>query len=125
MAVRNHSKLTIAKLQSKLTNGSSLVADTDGRTAWMRRYRDLVSSHEHDLGGTGFISESERRLIRRAALITIQCEMLDKKFASSEGEATREDLDLYQRLSNSLRRLLQSLGLQRRPRDINPPTLQQ
>ena len=86
----------------------------------MRRYRDLIQLHESDLGGEDLISESERRLVRRAAMLTLQCELLDHKFALSEGEASVIDLDRYQRASNSLRRLLESLGLQRRQRDVTP-----
>src|SRR5262249_18718123 len=42
-----------------------------------------------------------------------------KQFAIA-GEAKPDALDLYQRTANSLRRLLESVGLQRRARDIAP-----
>jgi hypothetical protein len=85
----------------------------------MRRLRDLIHAHTTDLGGDDYISESERRLIRRAAMLTLQLEMLDQRFAN-QGEASAADLELYQRVSNTLRRLLESLGLQRRQRDVTP-----
>jgi hypothetical protein len=36
------------------------------------------------------------------------------------GEATPDALDLYQRTAGNLRRLLESVGLQRRARDVTP-----
>ena len=36
------------------------------------------------------------------------------------GEAQPEQLDLYQRTANSLRRLLESVGLKRVPKDVTP-----
>jgi hypothetical protein len=40
------------------------------------------------------------------------------------GEALPDQLDLYQRTANSLRRLLEAVGLQRRPRDVTPDPLE-
>jgi hypothetical protein len=77
----------------------------------MRRLKDLIRLHIADLGGDDFISDSERRLIHRAAMLTLQCELLDAKFAASDGDASGIGLETYQRCSNSLRRLLESLGL--------------
>jgi hypothetical protein len=117
---RRQKQLTSSKARSVLTNGRHhiLGREVDGRSSTMRRYRDLIQLHVSDLGGEDLISESERRLIRRAAMLTLQCELLDAKFALLEGEASVIDLDRYQRASNSLRRLLQSLGLQRRAKDV-------
>ena len=36
------------------------------------------------------------------------------------GEASAAQLDLYQRTANSLRRLLEAIGLQRRSKNITP-----
>ena len=120
--VRRQKHLTLNKARSCVTNGRHHVLgrEVDGRSATMRRFRDLIQLHVSDLGGEDLISESERRLIRRAAMLTLQCELLDQKFALSEGEASVIDLDRYQRASNSLRRLLETLGLQRRQRDVTP-----
>jgi hypothetical protein len=67
----------------------------------MRRYRDLIVAHENDLGGSDYISEGERRIVRRAAMIALQAEMLDAKFASNDGSASAYDLECYQHLSNT------------------------
>jgi hypothetical protein len=80
----------------------------------------LIVDHTQDLGGEAFVSESEKRLIRRAAMLTLQCEYFDAKFATTDDVADKADLECYQRVSNTLRRLLEALGLQRRPRDVTP-----
>jgi hypothetical protein len=46
---------------------------------------------------------------------------LEKRFAlSKKGGADADDLDLYLRAANSLRRMLETIGLQRRSRNITP-----
>jgi hypothetical protein len=66
----------------------SLIGETP-----MRRLRGLIQQHEADQGGD--VSQSEQVLIRRAAMLAVQCEMLDAKFASNDGEASRGDLETY------------------------------
>jgi hypothetical protein len=48
-----------------------------------------------------------------------ELERLEVKFASA-GEASTDDLDTYARVAGNLRRLLEAIGLQRRPRDVTP-----
>jgi hypothetical protein len=91
----------------------------------MRRLRDLIELHTNDLGGEQGISEAERVLVRRSAMLTLQLELMEQRFALNDGEASPHQLETYQRVSNSLRRLLESLGLKRRARDVTPPTLEQ
>jgi hypothetical protein len=87
----------------------------------MRRLRDLLAAHEQDLGGRDLLSEGQRAIIQRASMLTIQCELLERKFAQNDGTASHLDLDIYQRLCNSLRRLVESLGLNqgRKQRPVN------
>jgi hypothetical protein len=118
-------ELNHKKQRSSVSNGRFIFNHLDHRSAWMRRYRDLILAHEADLGGESNISESERRLVRRAATLTLQLELMDRQFAESEKLAPTADLEVYQRCSNSLRRLLESLGLRRRPRDVTPQSLDQ
>src|SRR5215207_4269186 len=117
MAHRKRVPLSLSRVRSAITNGRHVLADVDHRSALMRRLRDLVQLHTNDLGGEDYISEAEKRLVRRAAMLTLQLEMLDQKFAHDESEGSRLDLETYQRCSNTLRRLLESLGLERRQRD--------
>lgn len=92
----------------------------------MRRLKDLVADHTSDLGGQDHISHSERVLIRRAAMLTLQCELMERNWvANHNGQASTKQLEVYQRATGALRRTLESLGLQRRPRDVSPPTLRQ
>ena len=120
MAGRKQPQLSLSKTRSSITNGRHLLPEIDARSAWMRRLRDLIAEHTSDLGGDDLVSESERRLIRRAAMLCIQCEMLDAKFASEGGQASQNDLECYQRVTNTLRRCLESLGLSRRSKDVTP-----
>jgi hypothetical protein len=121
MAGRKRSELSLRKTRSAITNGRHLLREVDARSAWMRRLRDLITAHTTDLGGEDIVSEAEQRLIRRAAMLTIQAEMYDSKFALRDGEVSQTDLETYQRITNTLRRTLESLGLSRRTRDIHIP----
>jgi hypothetical protein len=101
-----------------VTNGRTLFADgTDMRSSWARRLRDVLALHLSDLGGADQCSEAERSIVRRAAVLTVELERLEVRFATNK--AADVDLDLYQRTAGNLRRLLESIGLQRRARDIN------
>ena len=106
-----------AAQRSRITNGSALLPGVDGRSAWVRRARDLIREHLADLGGFDNVSAAERSIIRRASVLTVELERLEAKFALA-GEASVADLDCYQRGANTLRRLLGAVGLQRRAREI-------
>jgi hypothetical protein len=111
------------KQRSSVSNGRFLFNHLDHRSAWMRRYRDLILLHVGDLGGEGNVSESELRLVRRAATITIELELMERQFAEDEKLADRALLETFQRMTNTLRRTLESLGLRRRPKDIGPKSI--
>ena len=55
-------------------------------------------------------------------MMALQCELLEQRFALNDGgEATKEQIETYQRTTNTLRRTLESLGLERQARDVTPP----
>lgn len=104
--------------RSRVRNGRSLFAEGgDGRTAWSRRFRDLIAAHTADLGGEP--SEAQASLIRRASALEVQLEQLEADWTSGAA-ASAADLDTYSRLSNTLRRHLEAVGLGRKPRHPTP-----
>ena len=52
-------------------------------------------------------------------VLTVELERLQQRFALA-GEASGADIDLYARVAANLRRLLEAVGLQRRPREVAP-----
>ena len=107
------------QFRSRISNGSCLLPGIDGRSSWVRRLRDLIQLHLADLGGDSEVSEAERSIIRRAAALTVELERMEIKFAEA-GAAQSNELETYQRCANTLRRLLESIGFERRPRELNP-----
>jgi hypothetical protein len=80
--------------------------------------------HTADLGGADNLSAAEQAIVRRAAVIMIALEKMEFQFALVDAEGIEAPaLDLYQRLSNSLRRLLREVGIKRRSKDITPSHL--
>jgi hypothetical protein len=90
--------------------------DLDCRTSAARRARDLVSGLEADLGGTEALSTGQREIIKRAAMSGAVCEDLECKWL----EGQKIDIGDYALLANSQRRLLATVGLERRAKDISP-----
>jgi hypothetical protein len=86
----------------------------------MRRFRDVFAIHIADLGGEDAISEAEKSIVRRAATLTVLLERMELTFALEEGDSSAFKIDQYQRVAGSLRRLLESVGLKRRQRDVTP-----
>ena len=116
---RKRAELALSRVRSAITNGSELLAGVDHRSARMRRLKDLIGGHVADLGGRNLLSEAEFCLVRRCALLTLELELMEAKFEANDG-AKAAELECYQRVASSLRRLLESLGLKRRPRDVGP-----
>jgi hypothetical protein len=107
--------------RSAVSNGNRLFAPdvTDGRTCAARRFRDILEQIQYDLGGTDRLSEGQRQLCRRAATMSMQCELMEVEAVA--GRAF--DVDCFGQLTDRLGRCLQRLGLDRKPRDVTP-TLQ-
>jgi hypothetical protein len=105
--------------RSRITNGSAfLPKGHDGRSAWVRRCKDIIAEHTADKGGQSNISAGEASIIRRISALTTELEILESRFAKANGNATTSDLDLYIRGSGALRRLLETIGLDRRARVV-------
>jgi hypothetical protein len=115
---RKKMPVSLARVKSAITNGSAILDQVDHRTPWMRRFRDLMDAHAADLGDD--ITEGERRLVRRCAMLTLQLEMMETRWAANDGEASEKQLEIYQRVTGALRRTLETLGLQRRMKTVGP-----
>jgi hypothetical protein len=106
-----------SRLRSKMSNGSKLLPMTDGRSATARRFKDLVEDIAADLGGKDHLSEGQRQLIRRAAMLSAESERMEVLAARGEAEF---DIDLYGMICDRLGRLFGRLGLERKSKDITP-----
>jgi hypothetical protein len=103
--------------KSRIDNGSALLLGVDGRNGWVRRCKSIISGHIDDLGGEANTSAAERSLIRRASVMTVELEKLEVKFATAEIISNAE-VEFYMRAAENLSRLLHSVGITRRVKDI-------
>ena len=108
--------------RSRVTNGHELFVGP-GMQRWRRRLSDLIAMMNSDMGGETNTSEGEKVLIRKAAMLSLQTELMEQHWAENhDGVAPAKRLDEYQRTCSALRRILESLsgGLQRRAKDVTP-----
>ena len=93
----------------------------DGRTLAVRQVRIVETEIVKDLGGEDRISQAQRALCRRAAVLAAILEDSEARWADGQ----RLDLSTYLPAVNVLRRCLATIGLEKRPRSINglPPLL--
>lgn len=97
-----------------LANGEPL----DRRTAVAKRFEAVLSEILSDLGGADRVSEGEFQLARRAAGLSVQCEIAETWLACQRFD--KISIEDYCRLISSLNRTLSNIGLGRRQRDISP-----
>jgi len=103
--------------RSRVTNGQRFfLPGTDGRSALARRARDIAGAFSADLGGVAHLTEAQKQLVRRAAMVSTHCEMLESKAANGEDI----DLELYGKLIDRLGRTLTRLGIKRVAHDVTP-----
>ena len=88
----------------------------DGRTIAAKQAREVISSIEADLGGRESISTARRALIENAAILGAVVQDMGAKWMSGE----QIDLNLYSTLSNTRRRLLESIGIDFQAKDVTP-----
>jgi len=90
--------------------------DIDGRSRAAARCRELVRELESDLGGRDRLSAAQRQLVENAAVLATMLE--DFTVRHMLGEPV--ELPDYLQAINVQRRLLVTLGLERRARDVTP-----
>jgi hypothetical protein len=113
-------RFTLARLRSAIDRTGDDLSDVDQRSEPVRRLSQLAREHITDLGGEGLISHAERVLVKRCAMLVLQLELIELRWVSGSKDVESGDLDAYQRCVNTLRRTLEALGLQRRPKDVIP-----
>ena len=101
-----------------------LLPGIDRHSHWARRVRSILSTHISDLGGIDACSAAELSVLRRVAVLSIEMERLERRFATFEPDhIAYRDLDVYSRLANTLRRMLDLTGLERRDAKTLVPTI--
>jgi hypothetical protein len=112
----NRSRVTNARLRGGNVTAQSLFVYGDGRSPWARRYRDLVGLVCEQAGGLETLTELKLALIRRAVALTVECERMENDLADGE----KIDVDLLARLSSHVRRISETIGLERVKREVTP-----
>jgi len=93
----------------------------DQRTAAYHAAVALIASLTSDLGGDDQLSAGERELIRRAALCGAILADFEARWVAGQEVALADYLSAV----NVQRRVLATLGLRRRPRDVRVPSLEE
>ena len=96
--------LARAERRSRVTNGKQLFLDGDARLRVSRRFRDVLASIATDLGGVDRLSEGQKQIARRCAMLSVECEIMES--AAVAGEPF--DLDAYGQLTDRLGRAFSS-----------------
>lgn len=108
-----------SRQRSRITNGSSDLSD--GRSAYSRLRKDTVMALVSHCGGDSEVSETMRLAIRRISGLEAELVYLESYFANERAAGREPDaakLDLYGRLADRQRRQAETLGWQRRQRDV-------
>jgi hypothetical protein len=105
-------KPNIARATKVGTGKADFLTDVDGRSIIARRFKEIYSDLIDDLGGNDTACEAQRQLARRAATLAVQCEVMECGLGD-----VAFDGDVYAKMTNTLNRVLTTLGLRRSPRD--------
>ncbi len=108
--------------RAAVSNGSRLHAgEVDGRTEAARRFRDVLAEIVSDLGGADLLSEGQRQLARRAAMMSVEAERMEAE-AVAGGKL---DPDAFGALADRLGRVFNRLGLRRVARPVGPQSMKE
>jgi hypothetical protein len=105
-----------SKQCSRVTNGTALLPDVDGRSVIARRLKDITSAILADQGGAEQCSESRLQLVRRFAAAAVVAEQMESRLANGE----QIDIQEHALLCSTLTRLAQRIGIDRRAKDVTP-----
>jgi hypothetical protein len=102
------------QFRTRKGTGAVVLTGVDGRSLMARRFREVSAAMAADLGGD--LTEAQRHLVARAATLICWCEEREAELARGE----QFDVSQYGAVTNALRRLLDTLGIERRARDVTP-----
>jgi hypothetical protein len=106
-----------SKQVSQVTTGKRCFVDLgDGRSAWARRWGDLVVMHAADLGGFELLSEAQISICKRVS--TLECELESLEGRKSAGMPV--DIEVYGRIASRLCRMLELIGIKRLTKPLDP-----
>jgi hypothetical protein len=97
------------------------IRDLDGRSRAVARCNELRAAFEADLGGPANMTTGQKQLVQRAALIGVQLEDFETRWILGEPIEFTD----YMTGVNVQRRVLATVGLERRARDVSTPSLAQ
>jgi len=103
---------------SPVTKNRKMFVDphADGRSAWARRWRDLVLLHASDLGGYQTLSAAQLSVCKRCATLEVELENWEGRKSAS----LPVDIELYARVSGRLARLFELIGVRRVSKPTDP-----
>jgi hypothetical protein len=102
------------RIRSAVTNNTRAFVVGDGNSPWARRQRDLLDMYISDQGGSDVVSTVGYSLCRLAASLGTEREIIEGKLSLG----LPVGLDQFGRIAGHERRVLETLGLARKPRDV-------
>ncbi len=97
-----------------------IIGLVDGRTRTALAFKATVGDLVSDMGGEAAVSRAELELIRRAAGLSVLAAQIEAEIVNGDEVA----IDRYTATINAQRRVLVTLGLKRRARDVTPDPLE-
>jgi hypothetical protein len=103
------------RIRSAVTNNTRAFVVGDGNSPWARRQRDLLDMYISDQGGSNVVSTVAYSLCRLAASLGTEREIMEGKLSLG----LPVDLDQFGRIAGHERRVLETLGIERKQRDVS------
>src|SRR6056297_2263333 len=99
---------------TRMGTQGTVLQGVDMRTHGGRRFKELCADLVDHLGNDP--TAPQLAIIRRAAALGVWCEQAE----AEQAQGKELDVAAYTTATNTLRRLLSDLGLERRARDVTP-----
>jgi hypothetical protein len=102
--------------RSRVSNGTDILPDVDGRSLLARRFRDIASAITSDQGGAAHLSEARLQLVRRFAAAAVIAEQMESDLANGKPVNITE----HALLCSTLVRVARQIGIARVARNVTP-----